>query len=151
MQRTAPAGYDSDFTRWAQEQAAALREGRFADLDMPHLLEEIDDLSRSERRELASRLTVLTMHLLELRYQPERASGSRRGTVIEQAAYVRRVLKDSPSLRPEMPAFITEAYVDARPQAAAETAIPIATFSEAPTPEFERALQAVLAGEDFGF
>jgi hypothetical protein len=38
MQRTARAGYDSDFTLWAEEQAAALREGRFADLDMPHLL-----------------------------------------------------------------------------------------------------------------
>ncbi len=91
------------------------------------------------------------MHLLKLQYQPERASGSWRGTIVEQAARIRRVLKGSPSLRPEMPAFIAEAYVDARPQAAAETEIPIATFPEAPTPEFEHALQAALAGEDFGF
>jgi hypothetical protein len=151
MQRTASSGYDSDFSLWAEEQAAALREGRFADLDMPHLLEEIDDLSGSLRRELLSRLTRISMHLLKLQYQPERASGSWRGTIVEQAARIRRVLKGSPSLRPEMPAFIAEAYVDARPQAAAETEIPIATFPEAPTPEFEHALQAALAGEDFGF
>jgi hypothetical protein len=155
MQRTAPAGYDSDFTLWAEEQAVALREGRFADLDMPHLLEEIDDLSNRKRDELLSRLTRLSMHLLKLQHQPERTSGSWRGTIVEQATRIRRVLKGSPSLRPEMPAFIAEAYVDARPQAAAETeiaiAIAIANFPEAATPEFERALQAALAGEDFGF
>jgi hypothetical protein len=50
-----------------------------------------------------------------------------------------------------MPAFIAEAYVDARPQAAAETELPIANFPETPTPEFERVLQAALAGEDLGF
>jgi hypothetical protein len=147
MQRTAPAGYDSDFTLWAESQAAALREGRFADLDMPHLLEEIDDLSNRKRDELLSRLTRLSMHLLKLQHQPERASRSWRGTVVEQATRTRRVLKGSPSLRPEMPAFIAEA----RPQAAAEIEIAIASFPEAPTPEFERALQAALAGEDFGF
>jgi hypothetical protein len=151
MQRTAPAGYDDDFATWAAEQAAALREGRFADLDMPHLLEEIDDLSNRKRDELLSRLTILTVHLLKLRYQPERASGSWRGTIVEQAVRIRRVLNGSPSLRPEMPSFSAEAYEDARPQAAAETGMPIATFPKAPTGDFERALAAALAGDDFEF
>lgn len=55
MQRTAPASYDDDFALWAEEQAAALREGRFTELDLPRLLEEIDDLSGSIRREIRSR------------------------------------------------------------------------------------------------
>jgi hypothetical protein len=152
MQRTAaPTGYNDDFSRWAEEQAAALRDGRFPDLDLPNLLEELDDLSQSERRELLSRWTTLTVHLLKLRYQPERASGSWRGTIIEQATRKRRVLQGSPSLRPEMPGFAAEAYIDARPQAAAETELPIAKFPESPTSEFERALQAALAGDDFEF
>ena len=75
MQRTAPAAYDSDFTLWAEEQAAALREGRFADLDMPHLLEEIDDLSNRKRDALLSRLIKIELHLLKLKYQPEPLRG----------------------------------------------------------------------------
>jgi hypothetical protein len=55
MRRAAPAGYDDDFALWAEEQAAALREGRFTELDLPRLLEEIDDLSGSIRREIRSR------------------------------------------------------------------------------------------------
>jgi hypothetical protein len=151
MQRTALAGYDDDFALWAEQQTAALREGRFADLDMANLTEEIDGLTRRDRREIRSRLTVLMMHLLKLRYQPERALGSWRGTIREQAREIGLILKDSPSLRREMPGFIAEAYIDARPQAAAETEIAVAIFPEAPTPEFERALQAALAGDDFEF
>jgi hypothetical protein len=63
-QRTAPAGYDDDFALWAEE-AAALREGRFADLVTAHLLEEIDALSNRKDDELLTRLTNLTMHPLK--------------------------------------------------------------------------------------
>jgi hypothetical protein len=43
-----------------------------------------------------------------------------------------------------------ELRADARREAGAETSLPIATFPEAPAPDFERTLQAALAGEDFG-
>jgi hypothetical protein len=56
MQRTAPAGYDTDFALWAKSQATALRERRFDDLDLANLIEEIDDLSQSDRHQLLSRL-----------------------------------------------------------------------------------------------
>lgn len=108
----------------------------------------IDKVCSDPGKLLLSRLTRHSIHLLKLQHQPERASASWRGTIVEQSTRIRRMLKGSPSLRPEMPAFIAEAYVDARPQAAAETEI--ANFPAAPTPEFERALQAASAGEDFG-
>ena len=150
MQRTAAAGYDTDFALWAESQAAALREGRFGDLDLANLIEEIDSLSRSDRRQLQSRLTKLAFHLLKLHHQPERASGSWLRTIVAQSTRVRRLLKESPSLQSSMPELRAEAYADARLEASAETSLPIATFPEAPTPDFERALQAALAGEDFG-
>ena len=150
MQRTAAAGYDTDYALWAESQAVALREGRFADPDLANLLEEIDSLSRSDRRQLQSRLTKLAFHLLKLHHQPERASGSWLRTIIDQSTHVRRILKESPSLRPTMPGLLAEAYADARREASAETRLPIESFAEAPTPDFERALHAALAGEDFG-
>jgi hypothetical protein len=50
-----------------------------------------------------------------------------------------------------MPEFIRTGYLRGRKLASMETGLPLATFPEAPTPEFERALQAALAGEDFEF
>jgi hypothetical protein len=151
MQRTAAAGYDSDFALWAEEQAASLREGRFADLDLANLIEEIDDLSNRKRDAIRSRLIILATHLLKWQYQPELASRSWRNTIREQSRRIARLLKDSPSLRREMRDFTLEAYADARAKASDETDLLLATFPETPTPEFERALKAALAGEDFAF
>ena len=57
------SSYDADIIIWAEEQAALLRAGRFSELDISHLAEEIEDVGKSERRELASRLSVLLAHL----------------------------------------------------------------------------------------
>jgi hypothetical protein len=152
MQRTAPAGYDADFALWAEEQAAALREGRFTELDVPHLLEEIDDLSNRKRDAIRSRIKQIAAHLLKIQFfQPDRATDSWETSVRVQAGKIEDILEGSPSLRREMPEFIATGYRRGRKLASIETKLPLATFPEAPTPEFERALQAALAGDDFEF
>jgi hypothetical protein len=145
-----PAAYDSDFALWAQTQAAALREGRFADLDVAHVAEEMDGLATSDRREIRSRLVQIAAHLLKQQYQPERASSSWRTTILVQVSEIDGVLEDSPSLRREMPEFIATGYRRGRKLASIETGLPIGTFPESPTPEFLYALTAALAGEEFG-
>ena len=57
--------YDEDIIAWSREQARQLRAGRFDLLDIEHLAEEIEDVGRSEQRELASRMAVLLAHLTE--------------------------------------------------------------------------------------
>jgi hypothetical protein len=52
--------YDKDFYSWTQEQAELLRNGRFSELDIDNLIEEVESMGRSEKRELESRLTILT-------------------------------------------------------------------------------------------
>ena len=42
--------YEVDFYAWTQRQGALLREGRFSELDMTNLIEEIESLGRSEKR-----------------------------------------------------------------------------------------------------
>lgn len=54
--------YAEDLVAWAREQAHHLRAGRFELLDLEHLAEEIEDVGRSEQRELASRMVVLLAH-----------------------------------------------------------------------------------------
>ena len=50
--------YDEDFAAWTSHTAHLLRAGRFADLDVEHLAEEVEDMGKSERREVLSRITV---------------------------------------------------------------------------------------------
>ena len=55
--------YEKDFYSWTQEQADFLRNGQFNNLDIPNLIEEIETMRRSEKRELESRLTILLLHI----------------------------------------------------------------------------------------
>src|SRR3989442_1143267 len=51
--------YDQDLYAWAQEQAARLREGAWQELDLEHLIEEIEDVGHSQQDALASHLLLL--------------------------------------------------------------------------------------------
>lgn len=120
--------YEHDFAQWAQRQADLLRQGRLGDLDVEHLLEELDSMGASERRELINRLAILLAHLLKWRYQPQRCSNSWRLTIKIQRLDVAAVLRQNPSLRPRLNEFLNEAYVKAVLQAARETDLDEATF-----------------------
>lgn len=41
--------YEQDFYGWTQEQAALLRAGRLADLDIANLIEEVETMGRTEK------------------------------------------------------------------------------------------------------
>ena len=64
--------YELDFHAWTQEQAAKLKSGRLSELDIGHLMEELESMGATERREIISRLTVLITHLLKWQFQPSR-------------------------------------------------------------------------------
>lgn len=64
--------YETDVLAWSSEQARLLRAVQFGLLDLEHIAEEIEDVGKSEQRELASRLAVLMAHLLQWHSQPER-------------------------------------------------------------------------------
>lgn len=70
-----PALYDTDYLQWLETTVEKLRRQDFASVDWPHLVEEIEDMGRSERRRLESNLIVILLHLLKWQYQPEQRSG----------------------------------------------------------------------------
>jgi hypothetical protein len=61
--------YQTDYAAWTRRNAELLRARRFDELDIEHLLEELSDMSKSDRRELYSRLLVLLSHLLKWEFQ----------------------------------------------------------------------------------
>ena len=114
-----PDVYNTDFYAWTQEQAALLRAGAVDDLDLDHLAEEIESLGLSDRRALESDLEVLLIHLLKWQHQPEHrvAGHSWYDTITEHRGRIERLLRDSPSLRRQVPALLTERYPKARDRA----------------------------------
>jgi hypothetical protein len=102
--------YDSDFSAWSQQQAEALRStargGSNQPLDWENLAEEIETLGRSERRELASRLSTIIEHCVKLSQSP--ASDPRLGsqqTIRRERGEIARLLEDSPSLTRDVAAL----------------------------------------------
>jgi hypothetical protein len=133
--------YEDDLYGWAQAQAAAVRDGRWADIDVEHLAEEIEDVAGSVKRELRSRLEVLLLHLLKQQYQPERETRSWSLTIAEQAGRVAELLVESPSLKPMLGKSVAIAYGHARYRAAIETGLDLDTFPEAMNAIIERELE----------
>jgi hypothetical protein len=120
--------YEQDFYQWTHEQAGLLKAGALSQLDIPNLIEEIESMGRSEKRELRSRLTVLLMHLLKWDYQPDRRSGSWKSTINTQRMDIDFVLKDNPSLKHNLEIVIDETYRIAKQRAADETGVPESAF-----------------------
>ena len=120
--------YEQDFYQWTQEQTELMKAGALSQLDIPNLIEEIEAMGRSEKRELRSRLTVLLMHLLKWDYQPDRRSGSWKSTINTQRMDIDFVLKDNPSLKHNLEIVIDETYRIARQRVADETGLPESVF-----------------------
>jgi hypothetical protein len=118
--------YEQDFYRWTQEQAGLLDARQFDALDIPHLVEEITSLGKSEQRELYTRLSLLLTHLLKLHIAAQclphdlsRAGRGWRTTVKTQRLGVAKVLRENPSLLPAVPTELADAYEIARLETAA--------------------------------
>ena len=94
--------YDKDFYSWTQEQAELLKHGRFAELDLENLIEEVETMGRSEKRELESRLTVLLLHLLKWKYQDLRQCRSWELSIIEQRLKFDETLEENPGLKSKL-------------------------------------------------
>ena len=117
--------YEGDVVAWALEQAALLRSGRLDCIDTLNIAEEIEDVARSEQRELASRFAVLFCHLLKWQFQPARRSQSWQRTVRDQRAAIASVLAQMPSLMPLLDddAWLAHAFNDAVRLASEQTGL----------------------------
>jgi iron-sulfur cluster repair protein YtfE (RIC family) len=115
--------YDRDFFAWTQQQANLLRHAAVhqstSKLDFQNLAEEIESLGKRDRRALTHNVARIIEHLLKL--QHARAEEPRAGwenSVEAHRSKVRRILGDSPGLKGELSAILSEGYEDGCRQAA---------------------------------
>ncbi|EPT1451923.1 DUF29 domain-containing protein [Escherichia coli] len=139
--------YDVDFYGWTQEQAELLRSGQLDALDLANLVEEVEAMGRSEKRELQSRLVKLFAHLLKWRYQEARRGMSWQLTIKGQRLNIAECLEDNPSLKSKLPGIMAKAYEHARLEAAKETGLKLSAFPETSPWTFEEAMQETFLPE----
>jgi len=122
---SATISYDADVILWSEQQARLLRDGRFAELDIEHLADEIEDVGKSEKREFVSRMGVLLAHLLKWSRQPTKRSASWRATIVDQRKRIALAIRKTPSLKAVMrdPDWKEDIWLDARMQARKETGL----------------------------
>ena len=124
------AAYNADIVAWANEQAQLLRAGRLSEVDIEHIAEEIEDVGKSEQRELANRMAVLLMHLLKWQFQPHHRSNSWTSMLKEQRKSIERRLGKTPSLKNSLSEedWLEDVWLDARNSASKETGLEFDTF-----------------------
>lgn len=122
--------YGQDFYAWTTQQADILKSGMLHNLDITNLIEELESMGVSEKRELLHRLALLLGHLLKWVYQPERRGNSWLATIEEQRLEIIDLLNDSPSLKYqlEQQQQFEKAYIKAVLFAVKETNLPKSTF-----------------------
>jgi hypothetical protein len=134
--------YERDFCLWLEQQAALLRDGRFDELDLANLIEEIEAMARRDKKTIKSNLVVLLTHLLKHQFQPGQRSSGWRGGVVEHRQRLRDDFEESPSLRPHAAAVFARAFADARERASAETGLPLRTFPRSSPYTLEQTLDS---------
>ncbi|MBF0338170.1 MAG: DUF29 domain-containing protein [Nitrospirae bacterium] len=120
---TARALYEVDFYQWVFHNANLLRQGRLTEIDIENIVEELEDMGRNNKRELASRIMVLIKHLLKWQYQPKRRCRSWSMTIDNQRSDINRLLEDSPSLKYNIETVTTKEFIEAKRRFENETGI----------------------------
>ena len=92
--------YETDFLLWTEETVAKLKAKDFDHVDLENLIEEIESLGKSDKKEIKSRLTTLIAHLLKRIYvnMPQEFNGWEQ-TIRNQRTDLELALMDSPSLK----------------------------------------------------
>ena len=120
--------YDTDYGLWLASQIDSIRSHRWDDLDIDNLIEELEGLNRSNKRELYSYLVVILTHLLKWEYQPQARSGSWESSIINGRNRIQRLFQEQPSLKPYVAEIVQQAHQEAILLASKETKLSMDAF-----------------------
>jgi hypothetical protein len=110
--------YEYDFNAWIEQQIKILKEGKTGEIDVEHLIEELEGMAKRDRNELTSHLVILIAHLLKWEFQLkqlteiwEQFTGkSWHDSILEQRYRIKDQLENMPSLQTYLDEAIIKAY-----------------------------------------
>lgn len=102
--------YEKDYYGWILSTIELLKNKKYDEIDIQHLIEEVEDMGKSEKREIVSRLSQLIGHLLKWQHQPGLRSNSWKFTIKGQRVHINKLLIENPSFKSMIKEFITDGY-----------------------------------------
>jgi hypothetical protein len=126
--RSKPCGYEDDYYAWLMTTAEQLRQRRFGDIDIEHIVEELEDTGKREHRALESHIKQVTLHLLKWQYQPTLRCASWSQTIRNGRNEIEKLLRDSPSLTRLLAMMLSNEYPAAKADAVDKTGLGEETF-----------------------
>ncbi len=121
--------YEEDETLWKETQARMIEEGRLDELDYNSLLTLLLEMTRSDKNSVIGLARIVILHLLKLKFQPEKRSRSWLASVDANRASLNTLL-DSKTLRNYLTASLSKIYTMAKRGAHIETGLPLSTFPD---------------------
>jgi hypothetical protein len=115
--------HDEDFYGWAMANATLLKQKKYQEVDMDMIIEELEEMGRSNKHALISRLAQLVFHLLKWQYQPDFRGRSWEGSIEGQREEIGLLLQDSPSLKNKIDECFPVAYKKSKSLIKQETPI----------------------------
>lgn len=125
--------YEHDFNLWIEQMANAVRNKETEAMDWNNLLEEIEDIGKSEKRSLESYLERLVEHILKLKYWETEKARNEKHWQVEVVNFrnrISRLLERSPSLKNYMKQVYFRIFEDAVSAQKIEFTIPQDSFIE---------------------
>ena len=103
--------YEQDILLWVEETVSKLKAKNFESLDLDNLIEEVESLGISQKKELINRLIVLLEHLLKRLYVdlPYDYNGWER-TIRTQRNNLQVLIKQVPSLKTRWESSFIDAW-----------------------------------------
>jgi Domain of unknown function DUF29 len=123
-----PSDYEDDVYAWAFEQAQLLRLGRFSELDVANVIEEIESLGREIELQLGFHYRDLIAALLEWQYARPVNVAELEKTILDARIGIQEEERDSKSLRDAAKRLIAQTYPSAARLAVVATGLPRETF-----------------------
>ena len=112
--------YEIDYAGWVAEQVDKIVAAEPETFDWRNLVEELEDLGRSERRAIRSQIERLLLHLLKWKIQPEKRSPSWKHSIANAREEIYQLVLENRSIGPDLDRFAAEVYSRARRGAASE-------------------------------
>ncbi|MGL4880903.1 MAG: DUF29 domain-containing protein, partial [Waterburya sp.] len=108
--------HERDFNLWAEQMTIAVQNQDLNAIDWKNLMDEIEDMGKSEKRSLESYLERLVEHILKLQYWEQERERNYKHWQVEVVNFrnrIFRLLDRSPSLKKYMQDIYPRVYQDA--------------------------------------
>ena len=103
--------YEQDILLWVEDTVNKLKSRDFKNLDIDNLIEEVESLGISQKKELISRLMVLLEHLLKRLYVDLSYDyNAWERTIRNQRNALELLLRDAPSLKTRWDDSLTDGH-----------------------------------------